>query len=88
MVKNQQEIDEIKNIPQLNGLTIKKVQRIQNSNLYRRYQIRKVEVTKAIKKYMPKAQVERRLFHGTASSKLDAICKNGFDRDFSGSATG
>ncbi|RDD36026.1 Poly [ADP-ribose] polymerase 14 [Trichoplax sp. H2] len=30
----------------------------------------------------------RRLFHGTASSKIAGICRNGFDRDYSGTAAG
>ena len=87
-VTNQQEIDEIKNIPELNGLTISKLQRIQNWNLYRRYQIRKAEVTAAVKKYQPNTQVERRLFHGTAKNNVASICKSGFDRDYSGTAAG
>lgn len=48
----------------------------------------KAEVTEAVKKYMPSAQVERRLFHGTASDKVTAICKSGFDRDYSGTSAG
>ena len=87
-VQNQHEINEISNIPELGNLTIKKLQRIQNWNLYRRYQIMKAEVTQAVNKYAPNAIVERRLFHGTASSKINAICKSGFDRDYSGTATG
>ena len=61
---------------------------MQNWNLYRRYQIRKAEVTKAVKMYMPDAIVEKRLFHGTDRSKLDKICENGFDRDYSGTHAG
>ena len=87
-VQNQQEINEISNIPELEGLAIKKLQRIQNWNLYRRYQIMKAEVTHAVKKYAPNTIVERRLFHGTSSSKINAICKSGFDRDYSGTAAG
>ena len=48
----------------------------------------KAEVSHAVGKYKPQAQVERKLFHGTDSSKLDAICKQGFDRDYSGTAAG
>ena len=87
-VKNQQEIDEISNIPELEGLAIKKLQRIQNWNLYRRYQIMKAEVTEAVKKYAPNTKIESRLFHGTNSNKLNTICRKGFDRDYSGTASG
>ena len=48
----------------------------------------KAEVTEAVKKYMPSAQVERRLFHGTKSNNLKSICKSGFNRDYSGQASG
>ena len=48
----------------------------------------KAEVTQAVRKYMPTAQVERTLFHGTAESKLRTICKKGFDRDYSGTSAG
>lgn len=87
-VEDQQEIKKIKKILRSSGLTLDKAIRIQNWNLYRKYQIRKAEVTEAVKKYKPNAQVERYLFHGTQSSKLDAICRSGFDRDFSGTAGG
>lgn len=87
-VKNPKEINEIKKTQQLGGLKIRKVQRIQNWNLYRKYQIMKAEITEAVQKYMPNAKVERRLFHGTSSNNLEAICKVGFDRDYSGTAAG
>lgn len=87
-VKSQVEINKIKNILLFSQLNVTKFQRVQNWNLYRRYQIKKAEVTEAVKKYMPKAQVERYLFHGTAKSKLNAICKSGFDRDYSGTSAG
>ena len=75
-------------MPSLKNLSITKVQRIQNWNLYRRYAIMKAEVTEAVNKYMPSAKVEQCLFHGTNKNRLAAICKKGFDRDYSGSATG
>ncbi|RDD38019.1 Poly [ADP-ribose] polymerase 14 [Trichoplax sp. H2] len=87
-VKNQQEIAEIANIQGLNGVTIRKLQRIQNWNLYRRYHLMKADVARAVKKYKPEAQVERRLFHGTKGINLPSIGKNGFDRDFSGKSAG
>ncbi|EDV22821.1 uncharacterized protein TRIADDRAFT_28402, partial [Trichoplax adhaerens] len=67
---------------------IRKLQRIQNWNLYRRYHLMKADVARAVKKYKPEAQVERRLFHGTKGINLPSIGKNGFDRDFSGKSAG
>ena len=87
-VTDRQELKKIKRMPELSGFTVNKVRRIQNWNLYRRYQIMKAEVIAAVQKYMPTATVERQLFHGTSSSKLTAICKSGFDRDYSGTAAG
>ena len=87
-VQDPQELNEIKNMPGLGRLTISRAQRIQNWNLYRRYQIMKAEVTAAVKRYEPNTQVERHLFHGTDISKLTSICKSGFDRDYSGTVTG
>ncbi|RDD38022.1 Poly [ADP-ribose] polymerase 14 [Trichoplax sp. H2] len=87
-VTNQQEIDEISKLLGLRGFTVRNLRRIQNWNLYRKYQTRKAEVTAAVKRYKPGADVEKRLFHGTAASKVDVICKNGFDRDYSGTSCG
>ncbi|EDV22817.1 uncharacterized protein TRIADDRAFT_58763 [Trichoplax adhaerens] len=87
-VTNQEEINEISSIPELGGIRVNRLQRVENWNLYRRYQIMKADVTAAVQKYKPGTQVERRLFHGTDSSKVAGICKNGFDRDYSGTAAG
>ncbi|EDV22813.1 uncharacterized protein TRIADDRAFT_58759 [Trichoplax adhaerens] len=87
-VKNQREINSVSNLPGLSGYKIRRLQRIQNWNLYRRYQIMKTEVATAVQKYKPGAQVERQLFHGTSSRSVTAICKSGFDRDFSGTSAG
>ena len=75
-------------MPGLGRLTISRAQRIQNWNLYRRYQIMKAEVTAAVKRYEPNTQVERRLFHSTDINKLTSICKSGLDRDYLGSGSG
>lgn len=48
----------------------------------------KAEVTESVRKYMPTAKVERYLFHGIDTRNLDAICKKGFDRNYSGKAYG
>ncbi|RDD45984.1 Poly [ADP-ribose] polymerase 11 [Trichoplax sp. H2] len=87
-VTNQHEISQITNLLGFTGLRVRNITRIQNWNLYRRYQIMKKDVENAIRKYKPGTPVEKLLFHGTAGSNIDGICKRGFDRDYSGKSFG
>ncbi|EDV20326.1 uncharacterized protein TRIADDRAFT_61289 [Trichoplax adhaerens] len=85
-VTNPKERNEISLL--LGNHQILRLTRIQNWNLYRRYQIMKKEVESTVQKYQPGTQVERKLFHGTTTANTDIICRKGFDRDFSGKSRG
>ncbi|RDD38020.1 Poly [ADP-ribose] polymerase 9 [Trichoplax sp. H2] len=63
-----------------------RLQRVQNKNLYKRYQLCKKEVTESVQKHRSRFPVERRLFYGTDPSSINRIYKTGFDRDFDASA--
>lgn len=87
-VTNEAELREITDLARLDGIQFTKLQRVQNWNLYYRYQLRKKEVTAVIERYQPGIDTERRLFHGTESQKVGSICRVGFDRDYSGTSHG
>ncbi|EDV22826.1 uncharacterized protein TRIADDRAFT_58773 [Trichoplax adhaerens] len=87
-VRNQAEIQEISELVRAKGIDLIKLQRIQNRNLYRRYQLQKAEVTQDVQQYQPGTVIERRLFHRTNENNVNSICKSGFDRDYSGKSHG
>ncbi|EDV20324.1 uncharacterized protein TRIADDRAFT_61287 [Trichoplax adhaerens] len=87
-VTNQEEKNQISKLLEGTGIQIRKLTRIQNWNLYRRYQIMKKDVERTVRRYQPGTQVERSLFHGTAKTNVESICKGGFDRDYSGKSYG
>ncbi|RDD38024.1 Poly [ADP-ribose] polymerase 14 [Trichoplax sp. H2] len=67
---------------------VSRLRRVQNWNLYQKYQAMKADVTKAIQKYKPETQAERYLFHCTKTEYVDKICQGGFNRDYSGKSIG
>ena len=77
------ELTEIKELINNSGITLTSVERVQNWNLYQRYQLLKMTVAQAVDKYRPGTMVERRLFHGTKKEYTDSICREGFNRDYS-----
>ena len=87
-VTNEAEWQEIDNFARSDGIQLTKLQRVQNWNLYYRYQLRKKEVAAATESYRPVVDAERRLYHGTEIEKIASICRAGFDRDYSGTAHG
>lgn len=85
---NKAEFEEISKLIAGCGKQLIKLQRVQNRYLYQRYQVRKAEISETVKKYKPKAIIERRLFHGSSQANINSICKSGFDRDYSGKSHG
>ena len=61
------------------GVTITKIERIQNPLLYQTYMVRKQKMHKDIS-----GDSERRLFHGTSAKNVPSINTNGFNRSLCG----
>ncbi|KAL4222038.1 polymerase [Mactra antiquata] len=66
-----------------NTVSIVSIERIENGELYFNYASKKKRMEKKKKDIG-----ERRLFHGTKSSYVDAICKQGFDFRLNGQSSG
>ena len=65
------------------ALTISSIERIQNPHLYQAYQLRKEKMDKD-----NGGNNERQLFHGTSPDSVTNINTQGFNRSFSGTASG
>jgi len=65
------------------SLTICSIERIQNPHLYQAYQLRKEKMDKD-----NGGNNERQLFHGTCPDSVMKINTQGFNRSFSGTASG
>ena len=59
------------------------IQRVQNSDLYRQYYLKKESMDVAYL-HVPTCQNERQLFHGTDSESAKKINANGFNRSYAG----
>ena len=59
---------------------IVKIERVQNSELYKQYMIKK----NAIEQRNPMTENERKLFHGCSGDVTEKICHQGFNRSFAG----
>lgn len=77
------ELVEIYNLIKSSEIAVSFVERVQNWNLYQRYQLMKINVTQIVAKHRPGTVVEKRLFHGTKREFTDSICREGFNRDYS-----
>ncbi|RDD38023.1 Poly [ADP-ribose] polymerase 14 [Trichoplax sp. H2] len=76
------EYNEIVELVRSQGARLRRLQRIQNMNLYQRYLLRKTEVAELVQRFSPNSPVERRLYHRIDQSSISRICKSGFDRDY------
>ena len=63
----------------VNGVTIHKIERIQNPHLYQCYMVRKQKMDKDLGR-----NSERQLFHGTNASNISHINTQGFNRSLCG----
>ena len=61
------------------GVTITKIERVQNPHLYQSYMVRKRKMDKDIG-----GNSERQLFHGTNSNNIISINAQGLNRSFAG----
>ena len=87
-VKLRPQSSEFKSVVQMftktvNSEAVKKVERIQNPQLYKEYQLRKQKIDKD-----NGGNNERQLFHGTTSNCVKKINSQGFNRNFSGLVRG
>ncbi|EDV22981.1 uncharacterized protein TRIADDRAFT_58758 [Trichoplax adhaerens] len=82
------ELAEIYSLLGNSNIEVTQVERVQNWNLYQRYQLMKMDVAKIVDEYQPGTIVERQLFHGTQLNFIDRICQAGFNRDYSGKSNG
>ena len=57
---------------------------MQNPGLYLKYKVHKDEM----KKFNPRQNHERILWHGAPPSVIESIAKYGFDRGYSGTSNG
>ena len=61
------------------NVNVKKIERVQNPELYRTFKVKKQEMDKRYG-----GNSERKLFHGTDGKSIDAINTQGFNRSFCG----
>ena len=62
------------------GISVQKIERVQNPHLYQSYLVRKQKMDQD----NPRRNNERQLFHGTQHSNIKAINTQGFNRSFCG----